>query len=342
MSPERLPFDANRRNVIGGISSADSSIILPAEINPSTGRLLVDASFSPSGTQDINLKQVNGSSISLGQTTMSASLPVAIASDQTLSVGLNAGSNLVGQVELSDGTNVIGTSSHPIFTNQTDQSQTFSISANATSGGEIDNLSGVSAVTVQMTGSGTHTLQVQVTVDGSTWVNITGSNQLINAVTGAYIASGNITANGIYQADISGCSGVRVITTAYTSGPAVGIVKVTNATAMVSLDGQPTISTAQSGTWTMGSKTATLSTGQKTLGSSSTQMTSTSVAPTNGVIVQALSGNAASVYVGVSGVTTSTGFELQPGQAVGLVPTNQNVIYGISTNGTDGVCWVTT
>lgn len=246
-------------------------------------------------------------------------------------------------VAIGDGAgDILGTLANPLHTEQSDLSQTFSISANATSGGEIDNLSGVSAVTVQVSGSGTHTLQVQVTVDGTNWVNITGSNQLINAVTGAYIASGNITATGIYQADISGCSGVRVITTAYTSGPATGIVKVTNATAMVSLDGQPTISSAQSGTWTTGSKTATLATGQKVLGTSSTQLTTTSVAVTNGTVVSALAGNAAPIYIGVSGVTSSTGFQLSPGQSIGLVPTNQNVIYGVSTNGTDGVSWVTT
>lgn len=266
-----------------------------------------------------------------GATTSANSAPVVIASDQA-----------AFPVELSDGTNVIGTSSHPIFTNQLDQSNTFSISANATTGGTITGLSGVSAATIQKTGTGTHTLQVQVTVDGTNWVNVTGSNQLINAVTGAYIASGNITANGIYQIDMAGCSGVQVITTAYTSGPAVGIVKVTNATAMVSLDGQPTISTAQSGTWTMGSRTATLATGQKVLGTTSTQLTSTSAAVTNSVHIRALSANTGVVYIGVSGVTASTGYQLPAGQEVIVIPTNQNVIYGVSTNGTDGVSWVTT
>lgn len=44
--------------------------------------LPVTATFSPSGTQDVNLTKVAGSSIALGQTTMSASLPVTIASNQ--------------------------------------------------------------------------------------------------------------------------------------------------------------------------------------------------------------------------------------------------------------------
>lgn len=145
-----------------------------------------------------------------GQATMAASAPVVIASDQS-----------------------------PITVQQNDQSATFSIAANATSGGSITGLAGVSAATVQLV-SGTGTIQVQVTVNGTTWVNVTGSNQLINAVTGVYITSGNITAAGIYQVDIAGCSGVRVITTAYTA-TMVGIVHVTNATAMVSLDGQPTV-----------------------------------------------------------------------------------------------------
>lgn len=44
--------------------------------------LPVTATFSPSGTQDVNLTKIAGSSIALGQTTMSASLPVTIASNQ--------------------------------------------------------------------------------------------------------------------------------------------------------------------------------------------------------------------------------------------------------------------
>ena len=68
------------------------------------------------GGGNVNLNQVGGASYALGQTTMSASMPVTIASNQsavpasesgTWNVGLSAGTNVVGGVELVDsgGTN---------------------------------------------------------------------------------------------------------------------------------------------------------------------------------------------------------------------------------------------
>lgn len=69
------------------------------------------------GTQATNITQVNGSAIALGQTTSPNSFPVTIASDQSLaitgtvtcsgSVGLNAGSAIIGKVAIdqtTDGT----------------------------------------------------------------------------------------------------------------------------------------------------------------------------------------------------------------------------------------------
>ena len=69
-----------------------------------------------------------------------------------------------------------------------------------------------------MSGTWSATLQIQVTADGVNRVNLTGSGQVMNHGTGAYMASGNITANGIYQINAAGVAGARVITTAYTSG----------------------------------------------------------------------------------------------------------------------------
>lgn len=80
--PGRLPIDQNRRNVIGGVSSADGVTILPAEINPATGGLIVDASLTPSGTQDVNLTKIGGASFALGQQLAAASLPVVLTAAQ--------------------------------------------------------------------------------------------------------------------------------------------------------------------------------------------------------------------------------------------------------------------
>lgn len=45
------------------------------------GNLKVVATFSPSGTQDVNLTQVGGVAVSLGQKTTAASIPVTLPSD---------------------------------------------------------------------------------------------------------------------------------------------------------------------------------------------------------------------------------------------------------------------
>jgi len=59
----------------------------------------------------------------------------------------------------------------------------------------------------------------------------------------------------------------------------------------------------------------------------------------SGVNVQALSTNTNSVYVGDSSVTTSNGFELQPGQATSVAIGNTNALY-INGTASDGVCFI--
>ena len=61
----------------------------------------------------------------------------------------------------------------------------------------------------------------------------------------------------------------------------------------------------------------------------------------NGIIIQALSTNAASIYVGAAGVTTSTGFELQAGQATSLAINDLSKVYVTGTQG-DKACYITT
>lgn len=74
------------------------------------GEMKVTGTFTPSGTQNVNLTQVNGSSIALGQTTMSASLPVAIASDQAaISVKQPYGSSAAQTLTANSFVGILGT-----------------------------------------------------------------------------------------------------------------------------------------------------------------------------------------------------------------------------------------
>lgn len=59
-----------------------------------------------------------------------------------------------------------------------------------------------------------------------------------------------------------------------------------------------------------------------------------------GVIIQALSTNVSSIFIGVSGVTASSGFELQPGQACSACVANLNNIYVNAITNGDGCCFV--
>jgi hypothetical protein len=60
----------------------------------------------------------------------------------------------------------------------------------------------------------------------------------------------------------------------------------------------------------------------------------------NGVIVQALAANTTNVYVGSSSVTSSNGFQLQPGQATSVAVANLSDVFIISTHSGDGICYI--
>ena len=89
---------------------------------------------------------------------------------------------------------------------------------------------------------------------------------------------------------------------------------------------------------TVGTTSAAVNVNQVTSNTSATQLSASATTPTNGIVVQALSTNIASVFVGGSGVTTGNGFELQPGQAISFTAV-LNTLYVIGSNATDKVCY---
>ena len=60
----------------------------------------------------------------------------------------------------------------------------------------------------------------------------------------------------------------------------------------------------------------------------------------DGVIVQAMSTNTGIVFVGGKGVTTSTGFELQPGQATSIAIDNLEKVYIVGDQNNQKVCFL--
>ena len=85
------------------------------------------------------------------------------------------------------------------------------------------------------------------------------------------------------------------------------------------------------------------SNGQASIGTTASQLTTTSKRLNRGLNVKALAANTDKVYVGGQGVTASGatgGYELSAGQAVPVSAADQNQVYAISASGTQVVCFV--
>ncbi len=89
-----------------------------------------------------------------------------------------------------------------------------------------------------------------------------------------------------------------------------------------------------------GSTNVNLYTGQKTVTASAAQITASSHSLSNGMIVKCLSTNSAAIYVGLTGVLTTTGDAIEPGEARGYAVSNTNLLYIISVaSTTDKITW---
>ena len=80
--------------------------------------------------------------------------------------------------------------------------------------------------------------------------------------------------------------------------------------------------------------------GQITVGTTETQLTTVSTPCRKGVLVKAISTNTGIVYIGKTGVTTISGYELTAGEAVSIEIDNVNKIFAIASVAGQGVCWI--
>lgn len=113
----------------------------------------------------------------------------------------------------------------------------------------------------------------------------------------------------------------------------IGTVNQGTSPWVVSNGGTFAVQAAQSGSWTMGTTSAAVNVGQKTVSTTAVQISAGSTVPTNGIIVKALSTNSAPIFVGGSSVTTSNGYELVAGESISFTA-NLNTLYIISTAST--------
>lgn len=163
-----------------------------------------------------------------------------------------------------------------------------------------------------------------VTITGvATSANQTNGTQLTGLVAGS-AAIGSITNTSFAVTQATGTN----LHTVVDSGTLTAVTSITNA-----------LPAGANALGTVGTTPAVVNVGQKTVNTTAVQISVTSTVPTNGIIIQALSTNAASIFVGSSGVTSSTGFELVAGQAMSFT-CNLNTLYIISAaSTTDKVCY---
>lgn len=149
-----------------------------------------------------------------GQYTMSQSMPVAIASDQT-----------------------------PIPVTSQDLTATGTIAA-INQNVAIATVNRASTLSVQVVGTYTGALTVQGTLNGTNWIAIS----VVNVNTGALTATIPSAAQFIYQAEIAGFSSVRVIALAAVTGSAAINLRASGGQSLNALDAPLPAGTNQIGT----------------------------------------------------------------------------------------------
>ena len=85
---------------------------------------------------------------------------------------------------------------------------------------------------------------------------------------------------------------------------------------------------------------AAIATGQKEVGTSEVQLDAQAVADGLHLVVKACVDNSGKVYVGATGLSTTTGFELSAGESISLRVTNANKLYAIASAAAQRVAWI--
>jgi hypothetical protein len=194
---------------------------------------------------ETTLAALNTKTPAVGQTTMAASSPVVLASDQsavtTRTVDATASGTITTQNLVPAGV--------------------------ATAGSAVEiAISGHATLSIQVTGTYTGALSLQGTVNGTTWVTI-GGVPLQNVNTGVASATIASATQGILIADISAYSSVRVSGLAAMTGTATVSLRASMTAALVALDAALPTGANTIGAVTLASTTVTsISAGTNAIG----------------------------------------------------------------------------
>lgn len=313
----------------------------------STGRTWTLAN----GTDSISSWLSDGSGNPITSTTGSLNVNVTNASGlDTVNQGNPNTLANAWPVELSDGTNLLGTPANPVrvdptgttnqpvsVTNfpttqvvaQADQNITGTIAA-AAGTVTLPLVFGAGSCEIYISGTFSATLNVQGTVDNLNWSSL----QTATGGTALYAATA-FSATGKYRVfRTSALTGVRVIATTYTSGTINVVINAAAPTGVVEVV-QQTAGNLQV-TATPPALPASAGFGQFAIAVTGTAIQLPSTPLFNGVVVTANVSNTANLTVGTSSVTNTTngsgnGYILAPGGSVGIAAANMNSIW---VNGT--------
>lgn len=299
-SPNGAPIPSTSI-LIAGENPAGNQQVLQTT---SDGSLLV--SPDPTSTGNVNLTEVSGVAITLGQKASAASLPVVIASDQS--------------------TLPISAASLPLPAGAaTSANQTIEISSLATI---ATNTTGVSTAANQSTGNTTlSNIQANQT-NGTQVTNITGTVPLpTGAATAALQTSGNASLSTI----ATNTTGVSTAANQATEISSLASI-VTNTIGIATAANQSTANTTLSAidaNQTNGTQKAqlsnptaqTITSAALAIGTSAVRLTVSGSAPSATIgtrIITPIVTSAANFYIGGSGVTSGSGAAIVAGQVITL------------------------
>jgi hypothetical protein len=174
-------------------------------------------------------------------------------------------------------------------------------------------MTGISTVSIQVTGTYTGALTPQCSLDNNNWIAM-GSTALINVSTNVYSGTVPSAAQQIYQADIAGFPYFRMSANAAVTGTAVVTLRATNATGMVGIDNP-----LPSGTNTIGAINIAAT---QTLATVTTVGTLTTI--TNGVKSATSTTGGATTFTQISAATTNAAF----------VKASAGTLYGVQASNT--------
>jgi hypothetical protein len=257
------------------------------------------------------------SPLSVTGTFWQATQPVSLSALPTLP----AGANLIGAVNLDlGGSAVSATNPLPMIDAYTAPSASAWTSATTLNSASTVTTGGYDTVIVTLVGNGSlagGTVAFEV-YDGAAWIAVKAAS--VTDYTTAASASLTANMNRGYQVPVAGFPQFRVRLAGVISGGSVTITTITSSapdTSIVTVGLDPA-QPLPAGTNAIGTVLGPLPTspitGQQTLATTAAALPANALQ--NGLIVTALVANTGTVYVGASGVTTTTGYPLSAGQSI--------------------------